>query len=178
MTSTKMDPVIQKSKMEVFIPKIKECAYFTEQTRRDYLRECSEYYDQYLNDYLMKEKRFWMKNEEMKVELDIRDKNDADEDAKKRCRKLRIQQESEEEQQQQESKKKKRKRRSTGRPVGRPRIHPKKERMCFTMEDLRSKASDPFGAKRVKKPPKREKKRVSFQSNEDAAAVAAAGASE
>jgi len=165
-----MDSVIQKSKMEVFIPKIKECAYITEKTRRDYLRECSEYYNQYLNDYLMNEKRFWMMNEEMKVELDIRDKNDADEDAKKCSRKLRRQQESEEEQQQQECKKKKRKRHSTGRPVGRPRIHPKKQLMCITMEDLRSKASDPFGAKRVKKP-KREKKRVSFQSNEDAAAA-------
>jgi len=117
---------IQKSKMDAFIPQMKEHAYYTEKTRRDYLRECSEYYDKYLHDFLMKEKCFWMRNEEMKVEL-----NHAEEHVKN-CR----QQEPEE----QENKRK--------RPRGRP---PKKKRMCITMEDLRMKASDPFGAKRGKK---------------------------
>jgi len=45
----------------------------------------------------------------------------------------------------------KKKRNSTGRPRGRPRIPPKKQKMCITMEDLRMKASDPFGVKRGKK---------------------------
>ena len=60
-TSTNMDD-IQKSKMDAFIPQIREHAYYTEKTRRDYLRECSEYFGKYLNDFLMKEKCFWMRN--------------------------------------------------------------------------------------------------------------------
>ena len=153
---------IHRSKVIAFIPKIKECAYEAEKTRRDYLSQCSEYYDKYLNDYLMNEKRFWMMNEEMKVELDIRDKNDAEEvDVKKGCVKRSRQQELEEEKQQKERKKKKR---GTGRPRGRP----KKQKMCFTMEDLRMKASDPFGAKRHTRPKRKE------SPASDAAAAAAA----
>jgi len=137
----------EKSKMDAFIPKVRECAYYTEKTRRDYLQQCSDYYDEYLMHYLMKEKRFWMMNEEMKVELEMRDHEGSEE-----------QKQHEKEEQQEEIKKKKK--RSTGRPRGRPRIHPKKERMSITMEDLRSKASDPFGAERVKKSKKEKKKKT------------------
>ena len=40
------------------------------------------------------------------------------------------------------------------------KIHPKKQLMSITMEDLRSKASDPFGAERVKKSKKEKKKKT------------------
>jgi len=136
----------EKSKMDAYIPQIREHAYYTEKTRRDYLQQCSDYYDEYLMHYLMKEKRFWMMNEEMKAELEMRD-HEGSEEHVKNC-KLRKQKKYEkEEQQQQEIKKKKKNRKkcSTGRPRGRPRIHPKKQLMSITMEDLRSKASDPFG---------------------------------
>jgi len=115
--------------MDAFIPQMREHAYYTEKTRHDYLRECREYYDKYLNDFLMKEKCFWMRNEEMKVGLDHAEEH------VKNCR-------------QQEPEEQENKRKSTGRPRGRP---PKKQRMCITMEDLRMKASDPFGVKRGKK---------------------------
>ena len=114
-----------------------------------------------------------MMNEEMKVELGIRDKQDAEKHVKK-CgskRSKQLKSEEEKEQHQQPERKKKRKKHSkpsgrkkmsitteqlrsqasdpfqsnyVKRPRGRPRIHPKKERMCFTMDDLRMKASDPF----------------------------------
>ena len=111
-------------------------------------------------------------NEEMKVELEIRDKNDAEDN----CSRKRSKQ-PQEEQQEEEKKKKTTKKLSklkpsgTGRYRGRPRIHPKKQRMCFTMEDLCVKASNPFGAKRLTR--KKEKK-----SMEDADSAAAADASE
>jgi len=146
----------EKSKMDAFIPTVRECAYFTEKTRRDYLQQCSDYYDEYLMHYLMKEKRFWMMNEEMKVELEMRDQQAFQEDVKNS--KLGKQKQHEKEEQQEEMKKKKKKC-STGRPRGRPRIHPKKQLMSITMEDLRGKASDPFGAERVKKKLKKEKKK-------------------
>jgi len=89
----------------------------------------------------MKEKRFWMMNEEMKVELEMRD-HEGSEEHVKNC-KLRKQKQHEKEEQQQEiKKKKKRKKRSTGRPTGRPRIHPKKQLISITMEDLRISWSD------------------------------------
>jgi len=122
---------IQKSKVDAFIPQNREHAYYTEKTRHDYLRECSEYYDKYLNDFLMKEKCFWMRNEKMKVGLD----HENAEEHVKNCR-------------QQEPEEQENKRKSTGRPRGRP---PKKQKMYITMEGLRMKASDPFGAKRGKK---------------------------
>ena len=139
----------EKSKMDAFIPKVRECAYYTEKTRRDYLQQCSDYYDEYLMHYLMKEKRFWMMNEEMKVELEMRDHQGSEEHVK-----------NEKEEQQEEMMKKKRKKR------GRPRIYPKKQLMSITMEDLRSKASNPFGAERVKKSKKEMKKKK--KSMEDA----------
>ena len=74
---------IQKSKTDAFIPQIRDHAYYTEKTRHDYLRECSEYYDKYLNDFLMKEKCFWMRNEEMKVGLETRNHENAEEHVKK-----------------------------------------------------------------------------------------------
>jgi len=147
--------------MDAYIPKVRECAYFTEKTRRDYLQQCSDYYDEYLMHYLMKEKRFWMMNEEMKVELEMRDHEGSEEHVKNCKLRKQKQHEKEEEKEQQETKKK-RKKRSTGRPRGRPRIHPKKQLMSITMEDLRSKASDPFGAERVKKS-KKEKKKKSME---------------
>ena len=153
--------------MDAYIPQIREHAYYTEKTRRDYLQQCSDYYDEYLMHYLMKEKHFWMMNEEMKAELEMRD-HEGSEEHVNNC-KLRKQKKYEkEEQQQQEIKKKKKNRKkcSTGRPRGRPRIHPKKQLMNITMEDLRSKASDPFGAERVKKSKKEKKKLM-----EDAAAA-------
>jgi len=73
---------VQKSKMDAFIPKIRECAYFTEKTKRNYLQQSSKHYDEYLYKCLMKEKCFWMKNDEMMVEMDIRDHENADEHVK------------------------------------------------------------------------------------------------
>jgi len=142
-TSTKMDQDnVQKSKMDAFIPKMRDCAYFTEKTRRNYLQQCSKHYDEYLYKCLMKEKSFWIKNDEMMVEMDIRDHENV-------TRKCSTQQEQEKEEKQPQEMKKKRK--STGRPRGRPRIHPKKQKMCIMMEDLHMKASDLFGVKRGKK---------------------------
>jgi len=163
----------EKSKMDAYIPQIREHAYYTEKTRRDYLQQCSDYYDKYLFDFLMKEKRFWMMNEEMKAELEMRDHENGDEHVKKcklyrKCSRQKESKKQEKEKEQQQEMKKKKKKRSTGRPRGRPRIHPKKQLMSITMEDLRSKASDPFGAERVKKKSKKEKKKKSM---EDAAAA-------
>jgi len=162
----------EKSKMDAYIPQIREHAYYTEKTRRDYLQQCSDYYDKYLFDFLMKEKRFWMMNEEMKAELEMRDHENGDEHVKncklyrKRSRQKEPKKQEKEKEKEQQQEMKKKKKRSTGRPRGRPRIHPKKQLMSITMEDLRSKASDPFGAERVKKKLKKEKK-----SMEDVAAA-------
>ena len=91
-----------------------------------------------------------MKNDEMMVEMDIRDHEKAEEHVKNsELRKRSRQQEQEKEEKQQQEMKKKRK--STGGPRGRPRIHPKKQKMCITMEDLRMKASCSFGVKRGKR---------------------------
>ena len=119
---------IEKSKMDAFIPKIKECAYETEKTRRDYLRQCSEYYDKYLNGYFMKEKRFWMMNEEMKVQLEIRDQEDAEEHVKN-CRKCSRQQEPEEQQKQEQQQQERKKR---GRRIGNAvnRVVDQRSRRC------------------------------------------------
>jgi len=57
---------VQKSKMDAFNPKMRECAYFTQKTRHNYLQK-------YSYKCLMKEKSFWMNNDEMMVEMDIRD---------------------------------------------------------------------------------------------------------
>jgi len=35
-----------------------------EKRRCDYLKDCSDYYDKYLNKHLMKEKGYWMMDEQ------------------------------------------------------------------------------------------------------------------
>jgi len=125
----------QKSKMDAFIPKMMDSAYDMEKTRRDYLRQCSEHYNKKLYDCLMQLKCFWMKLEDVQVELEISGNENVDEYVKNSAlrRKLCQQQEPKEQE--------KKKRKSTGRP----RVQPPKK------HDLRMKASDPFGVKRGKK---------------------------
>jgi len=56
----------------------------------------------------MKEKRFWMMNEEMKIQLEIRDQEDAEEHVK-RCRKCSRHEPEQQQQQQQEQQQEKKK---------------------------------------------------------------------
>jgi len=115
-----------KSKIDPYIGRIKSCADEMEKTRCDYVRECSDYYDKYLNRYLMKEKRFWMMDEEMKVNLQIRDQEDAEEFVKRwKCSRFEL------EQQQKKNMK----------PV--QSIRRRQKEMTYTMESLCSKASQP-----------------------------------
>jgi len=60
----------EKSKRNAFIPHMMECAYYTEKTRRDYLRKCSEHFNKLLYDCLVDSKCWWMKCEDDQVELE------------------------------------------------------------------------------------------------------------
>jgi len=60
----------QNSKRDAFIPKLMECAYYTEKTRRDYLWQCSEHFNKKLYDCLVQLKSFWMELEDVQVDLE------------------------------------------------------------------------------------------------------------
>ena len=60
----------EKSKRNAFIPHMMECAYFTEKTRRDYLRKCSEHFNKLLYDCLVDSKCWWLKREDDQFELE------------------------------------------------------------------------------------------------------------
>ena len=60
----------EKSKRNMFIPHMMECAYFTEKTRRDYLRQCSEHFNKQLYDCLVDSKCWWMQREDDQVQLE------------------------------------------------------------------------------------------------------------
>jgi len=60
----------QKSKRSAFIPHMMECAFYMENTRRNYLRKCSEHFNKQLYDCLVDMKCWWMKREDTQVELE------------------------------------------------------------------------------------------------------------
>jgi len=66
----------EKSKRNAFIPHIMECAYYTEKTRRDYLRKCSEHFNRLLYDCLVDSKCRWLKREDDQFELEKSDNNE------------------------------------------------------------------------------------------------------
>jgi len=58
-----------KAKRSLFVPHMMECAFYVENTRRNYLRKCSEHFNKKLYECLVDMKCWWMKREDTQVEL-------------------------------------------------------------------------------------------------------------